>query len=72
MICNMTDLEKRYIIDVRADIAILKHGSIENAISFLNSELEEYEKIWSKCSCECLGYGITCNRLLINWLKNKL
>lgn len=68
----MTDLEKRYIIDVRADIAILEHGSIENAISFLNSELEEYENLWSKYSCECLNHGITCDRLLINWLNNKL
>ena len=41
-------------VDVRANIVILKHGSIENAISFLNSELEEYEKIWSKCSWDNL------------------
>ncbi|MCK9416522.1 hypothetical protein M0Q97_07695 [Candidatus Dojkabacteria bacterium] len=68
----MTDLEKKYNIDVRANIVVLEHGSIENAISNLKIELEEYEKLWNKYSCDCLGHGIICNRLLINWLNNKL
>jgi len=65
----MTDLEKSYRIDERAEKAIIFHGSVEKAIKFLKQELQEFEEAWSKFSCDSLAHGITCNTLLINWLE---
>jgi len=64
-------LEENYKIEERSKIAITKHGSIDKAIRYLQSELNSFNDMWSKYSCECLGHGITCNQLLLTNLENK-
>ena len=68
---ELSPQEKNYRISERADEAIQKHGSIDKAITFLKAELAGWEDAWGMYSSECLGHGITCNRLLINWLERK-
>ena len=63
--------EKNYRIPERADEAVQKHGSIDKALTFLKAELDGWEDAWGMYSSECLGHGITCNRLLVNWLERK-
>jgi hypothetical protein len=57
--------EENYKISERSEDAIKTHGTIQKAIKFLKNELSEFENLWSKYSSDCLGHGITCNRLLI-------
>jgi len=66
---EMTRTENNYKIKERAEDNIKKHGSIDKAIKYLKSELSGFEDSWSKYSSDCLGHGITCNRLLISWLE---
>lgn len=65
-------LEKRYLIEQRVQERIKKHGSIEKAIAYCKNRLYECEAIWSFCSYDCVGYGITANRLLIYRLEEQL
>jgi len=64
----MTTLQTNYKIKERAEEAIKEHGSIDNAIKKLKQELHAFEDAWSKYSSDCLGHGITCNRLLGRYL----
>lgn len=64
-----TVVEINYKIRERSNLLIEKHGSIDNCISVLEEQLNEFEDSWSLYSSECLGHGITCTRLLINWLN---
>lgn len=66
---KMTENEKNYKVEERAENAIKEHGSIEKAIKYLQSELKGFENSWSLNSSDCLGHGITCNNLLISWLE---
>jgi hypothetical protein len=66
---EMNRMEKNYKIKQRAENAIKEHGSVEIAIKYLKSELNEYEYLWGMYSSDCLGHGITCNTLLISWLN---
>lgn len=66
---EMTSNEKNYKIKKRASDKIKEHGSIENAINHLKNELNSFEDSWGTYSSDCLGHGITCNRLLISWLE---
>ena len=68
---EMNRTEENYKVAERAEDAIKKHGTIEKAIDYLKSELNEFENSWSSFSSDCLGHGITCNRLLISWLERK-
>ena len=65
----MSTLDEKYKIKERAEVAVKKHGSIEKAINYLQSELNGFEDLWNAYSCDCLGHGITCNRLLVSWLR---
>jgi hypothetical protein len=66
---KISDLEKRYKIKERAEDVVKQHGSIENSLAYLKSELSDFENMWSKYSSEGLGHGISCNMLLIGWLE---
>jgi hypothetical protein len=61
--------EKNYLIKERSKKVIEKHGTVKKAIKHLKLELNEYEELWSMYSCDCLGHGITFNRLMISWLE---
>lgn len=65
----MTTLEERYLVKERAENEIKEHNSAKKAIKFLELELEKMESLWGKYSSECLGHGITCTRLKIDWIK---
>lgn len=65
----MTEQEKNYKVKERAETNVKEHGSVQKAIQYLKSELEEMESLWSKYSSDCLGHGITCTRLKIRWLE---
>ena len=64
--------EKRYLVKERAENDVKEHGSIQKAIKYLKTELEEMEALWSIYSSDCLGHGITCTRLKISWLERGL
>ena len=64
-----TAFEANYLVKERAEADIKEHGSVDNAIRYLEATLESYEEMWSAYSSECLGHGITCTRLKIDWLK---
>lgn len=66
----MTKQEEYYLVKERAEADVRKHGSVENAIIYLKTRLEEMEDFWSKYSCDCLGHGIICTRLKISWLEH--
>ena len=66
---NLT--EQNYKVAERAENAIKQHGTIEKAIDYLKAELNDFENAWGSFSSDCLGHGITCNRLLISWLERK-
>jgi len=68
----MNQLEENYKVKERAEKAVETHGSIEKAISYLKAELKGFEDMWSSYSSDCLGHGITCNKLLISWLERKM
>lgn len=68
---EMTKYEENYKVKERAENAIKEHGTIEKAITYLRLELNGFEDVWSSYSSDCLGHGITCNRLLISWLERK-
>jgi len=68
----MTKLEERYLVKERAEAQVKENGSIDKAIRYLKSELGEYEDMWGMYSCDCLGHGITCTGLLIDWLERTL
>ena len=70
-IMEMNRVEKNYKVEERAENAIKEHGTIENAITYLKAELKGFEDLWGMYSSDCLGHGITCNRLLISWLERK-
>lgn len=69
---EMNRQEKNYKVEERAEDAVKEHGTIEKALLYLKSELEEFEDSWGMYSSDCLGHGITCNRLLISWLERKV
>lgn len=69
MEATYTQLEKNYNIQQRVQDRIKEHGSVEKALSYCEAELKECEAIWSDCSYDCVGHAMTCNRLLINRLK---
>jgi hypothetical protein len=66
----MTKQEENYSVKDRAENAVKKYGSAKKAINHLKAELNEFEALWSKYSSDCLGHGITCNRLLISFLEH--
>ncbi len=63
---------ENYKVDERSKDYILKYGSAEIAITNLQKELDEYDSLWSKYSCDCLGHAITCLSLIIRHLKQPL
>jgi hypothetical protein len=67
----MTKLEENYKVKERAEAQVKEHGSIDKAIRHLKAELNGYEDAWGMYSCDCLGHGITCTGLLIDWLERK-
>ncbi len=69
---EMNRAEASYMVDVRSEKIVKEKGSIQNAISYLKSELTACNNLWSEYSCDCLGHAITCNRLMIGWLERKL
>ena len=64
------DIYKKYLVEERSEKDVEKHGSKQNAIKHLKSELNELESLWGKYSCDCLGHAITCTKLKIEWLEN--
>lgn len=68
---EMNRTEENYKVAERAEKVIKEHGTVEKAITYLKSELRGFEDSWSDFSSDCLGHGITCNRLLISWLERK-
>lgn len=68
---EMNRTEQNYKVAERAKNSIKEHGTIDKAIIYLKSELKGFEDSWSLYSSDCLGHGITCNRLLISWLERK-
>jgi len=68
---EMNRIEQNYKVEERAKNAVKEHGTIEKAILYLKSELNGFEDLWGMYSSDCLGHGITCNRLLISWLERK-
>jgi hypothetical protein len=61
--------ERRYLVKERSEKDIEKYGSAQKAIEVLISELEEMESLWSMYSSDCLGHGITCTRLKIQYIQ---
>ena len=59
----MMTQEENYRIKERAGESIKKHGGAEEAITYIKRELKEFEDMWAEYSSDCLGHGITCNRL---------
>lgn len=68
----MSREEKRYLVKEKAENDVKEHGSVQKAIKYLKTELEEMEALWSRYSSDCLGHGITCTRLKISWLERVL
>jgi hypothetical protein len=68
----MNKQEERYIVKQRAENDVKEHGSVQKAIQYLKTKLEEMEALWGKYSSDCLGHGITCTRLKISWLERGL
>jgi len=66
----MKTLEERYLVKQRAEADLKEYGSVDKAIKHLKTKLEEMESLWSKYSSDCLGHGITCTRLKIDYLTN--
>lgn len=64
-----TPLEKTYLVTERTQREIEKHGSKEKALNSLKAELNAYEDLWGRYSCDALGHGITCTRLIIERLE---
>lgn len=69
---RMTEYEKNYKVEERAETAVKVHCSTEKAITYLKAELAGFEDSWGSYSSDCLGHGITCNRLLISWLERSV
>jgi hypothetical protein len=67
----MTQQEEKYRIKERCESDVKKYGSIENAIKSISEELEKMESSWSKFSSDCMGHGITCNRLKLRYLTEQ-
>lgn len=68
---QMNRAEANYLVDVRSAKYVEQYGSIDKAIKVLEAENNSYNELWSAYSCDCLGMGIECTRLMIGWL-NKL
>jgi hypothetical protein len=68
----MNKQEERYLVKQRAETDVKEQGSIQKAIQYLKTELEEMEALWGKYSSDCLAHGITCTRLKISWLERGL
>ena len=68
----MTKQEENYLVKERAETDVKEQGSVQKAIQYLKTELEEMEALWGKYSSDCLGHGITCTRLKISWLERGL
>lgn len=49
-----------------------KHGTTENAIKYLKAELESFHSLTSEFSYDCVYHGITCNKLIISYLKKNI
>jgi hypothetical protein len=65
-------IEHKYKVKERVNETIDKYGGIDAALIHLKSELEEFENDWNLNSSDCLGHGITCNRLMIFFIENHL
>jgi hypothetical protein len=63
---------KNYKIEERTEEDVKKHGGIEKAILFLESELSSFYNMWGMWSSDCLGHAIECTKLKISFLKKKL
>ena len=61
--------EQNYKVIERAENAIKKHGTIENAIKYLKAELESFHSLTNEFSYDCVYHGITCNNLIISYLE---
>lgn len=66
---EMNKSEANYLVDVRSAKYVEQYGSIDKAIKVLEAENNSYNDMWSAYSCDCLGHGITCTKLMIGWLK---
>jgi hypothetical protein len=69
---TLTEQEEIYLVKQRVEADVKEHGSVQKAIQYLKTELEEMESLWGKYSSDCLGHGITCTRLKISWLERGL
>jgi len=65
----MTPQEKNYKVKERVEELLSKYGTIEKTLAYLKAELSGFESSWSSYSSDCLGHGITCNRLMINYIE---
>lgn len=61
--------EQNYKVIERAEKAVKKHGTTENAIKYLKAELESFHSLTSEFSYDCVYHGITCNKLIISYLE---
>lgn len=69
-----TGLEKRfedYKIEERFEQRMEEHGTIQNVLKVVKKELDEFEDAWGMYSSDCLGHGITCNRLMLSYIKDR-
>jgi len=64
----MATIYERYLVKQRAESDVEKYGSKEKAIEHLKKKLDEMESLWGLYSSDCLGHGITCTRLKIDYL----
>lgn len=62
-------MKDKYDIVNRVDTIVKEQGSIENAIVYMENELEECESMWSMFSSDCLGHAITFYRLALQHAK---
>lgn len=62
-------IQENYKVKERAEAYVKKYGSIPKAIDFLKREHAGFQSIWGEYSSDCLGHGITCTRLMIEYLQ---
>lgn len=58
-----------YKIKESARRNIKDHGSVKKAITFLEIEYTDYEKLWSRYSSDCLAHAMNFNEKMIKFLK---
>jgi len=63
--------EENYKVQERSIAIVEKHGTVEKALSFLKADMNQMHDLWGMYSSDCLGHGITCTGLMIDFLENK-